>query len=287
MFQLFPAVLRGNIRVRDAFRGSAKVPMIPGQRRFRAIAPARYAGQTIHVSRWGPLMPRRPRFDITDIPQHVIQRGNNRQPCFLAESDYRRYLDFLSDACETHGCNLHAYVLMTNHVHLLVTPTRLRALGKMMQSLGRRYVKRFNKIHQRTGTLWEGRYKASLVSSDEYLLTCYRYIELNPVRAGIVSKPQDYRWSSYRHNALGLFDSLIVEHETYLSLGAEGRARHGNYRNLFASEIGENTLSDIRNCANGDLVFGNESFKDQIELVLDRKSRIGKAGRPRKSRIGL
>jgi putative transposase len=152
----------------------------------------------------------------------------------------------------------------------------------MMQSVGRRYVKRFNNIHQRTGTLWEGRYKASLVSSDEYLLTCYRYIELNPVRAGIVRKPHDYRWSSYRHNALGIFDSLIVEHKTYLSLATEGQARHGKYRNLFTSEIDEDTLSDIRSCANGDLVFGSESFKDRMELALGRKTRIGKAGRPRK-----
>ena len=232
-------------------------------------------------------MARLPRFSLPGQPQHVIQRGNNRDIIFVDNSDYHFYLEKLYDTCLRFGCNVHAYVLMTNHAHLLLTPITEKAISQVMQSLGRYYVQYFNYRYQRTGTLWEGRYKASLVSSDEYLLTCYRYIELNPVRAGIVSKPQDYRWSSYRHNALGLFDSFIVEHETYLSLGAEGRARHSNYRNLFASEIGENTLSDIRNCANGDLVFGNESFKDQIELVLDRKSRIGKAGRPRKSRIGL
>ncbi len=229
-------------------------------------------------------MPRKPRFDLTDVPQHVIQRGNDRQPCFLRESDYRAYLDYLRGACEAHGCSVHAYVLMTNHVHLLVTQSRLRGLSRMMQSLGRRYVRRINDQYQRTGTLWEGRFKASLVSSDNYLLTCYRYIELNPVRAGMVSQPQDYRWSSYRHNAQGTADHLVVGHETYLSLGIDEETRCRRYRALFQSEIGPKALSEIRACANGDLVFGNERFKDEIERVLKRQSRFRKPGRPKKDR---
>jgi putative transposase len=228
-------------------------------------------------------MPRKPRFDVTDVPQHVIQRGNNRQPCFFSEPDYRIYLDYLRGACETHGCSVHAYVLMTNHVHLLVTQSRLRGLSKMMQSLGRRYVKHINDSYRRTGTLWEGRYKASLVSSDDYLLTCYRYIELNPVRAGMVGEPRDFQWSSYRCNAHGFADDLIVGHDTYLSLGNDDETRCRRYRQLFRSEISPKALSDIRVCANGDLVFGNERFKDEIERALKRRSRLGKPGRPRNS----
>jgi len=227
-------------------------------------------------------MPRKPRFDITDVPQHVIQRGNNHQACFLLPSDYRIYLDYLRSACMAHGCSVHAYVLMTNHVHLLITQSCVRGLSRTMQSLGRRYVKHFNDRYGRTGTLWEGRYKASLVSSDDYLLTCYRYIELNPVRAGMVGKPEDYRWSSYGRNALGYADNLIVRHETYLSLGHDEKTRCGTYRALFGYEIGAKALAEIRTCANGDLVFGNNQFKDEIERVLKRRSRVGKPGRPKK-----
>ena len=237
-------------------------------------------------------MPRKPRFDITDLPQHVVQRGNNRQPCFRSESDFRIYLDHLRRACETHDCRVHAFVLMTNHVHLLVTQSRLQGLSKMMQSLGRRYVKYFNDIHLRTGTLWEGRYKASLVSNDSHLLACYRYIELNPVRAGIVRHPREYRWSSYQCNSEGLADGLVAEHETYLSLGNDGETRRHRYRELFALDLEPETLAEIRTCANGDLVFGSDQFKDKIERTLSRRSRLGKPGRPKKSgsqrnKIGL
>lgn len=232
-------------------------------------------------------MPRRPRFNVTNMPQHVIQRGNNRQSCFLSESDYRTYLNYLRNACEAHGCNVHAYVLMSNHAHILVTQSRLGGLSKMMQSLGRRYVKRFNEINRRTGTLWEGRYKASLVSTDEYLLTCYRYIELNPVRAGLVGRPRDYRWSSYRCNALGSTDDLVERHETYLRLGNDENTRCSAYRELFGTEIGSAALENIRDCANGELVLGNEKFKNKMEQMLSRPSRPGKAGRPKKREIGL
>lgn len=148
-------------------------------------------------------MARQPRYVLPGQPQHVIQRGNNRDVIFVAEADYRFYLDKLKDACDRMGCEVHAYVLMTNHVHLLMTPYEENSLGRVMQSLGRRYVQYFNYRYRRTGTLWEGRYRATLIDAESYLLTCYRYIELNPVRAGMVSHPGDYPWSSYRSNALG------------------------------------------------------------------------------------
>ena len=228
-------------------------------------------------------MPRQARFDVTDLPQHVVQRGNNRQPCFHSESDFRIYLNYLRHACEDHDCHVHAFVLMTNHVHLLVTQSRLHGLSKMMQSLGRRYVKYFNAIHLRTGTLWEGRYKASLVSDDCHLLACYRYIELNPVRAGIVRHPREYRWSSYRCNSEGLADRLVAEHETYLSLGNDAETRRHRYRKLFDLDLESETLAEIRTCANGNLVFGSDGFKDKIERALNRRSRPGIPGRPKKS----
>jgi putative transposase len=148
-------------------------------------------------------MARKPRIALAGYAQHVVQRGNNRQATFFAEADYRYYLDCLAEASAKYDCALHAYVLMTNHVHLLVTPNQTDGIARMMQSVGRRYVQYVNYCNKRSGTLWEGRYKASLVQSERYLLVCSRYIELNPVRAGMVTRPEAYRWSSYRANALG------------------------------------------------------------------------------------
>ena len=145
-------------------------------------------------------MARKPRFNLVGVPQHVIQRGNNREPCFYSEEDYSAYLGFLKIAAEKTGCHLHAYVLMTNHVHMLITPMQEYGISALMQSLGKRYVQYINKTYKRTGTLWEGRYKASLIDSQRYLLTCMCYIELNPVRANMVNVPSEYRWSSYEFN---------------------------------------------------------------------------------------
>ncbi|MBA8885076.1 transposase [Dokdonella fugitiva] len=162
------------------------------------------------------IMARLPRIEFADIPQHVVQRGNDRQPCFLEDADYRRYLRGLQEAALDHGCHIHAYVLMTNHVHLLLTPTTVGAVSRMMQQLGRGYVGYFNTAHHRSGTLWEGRFKSNLVDSERYLLTCYRYIEMNPVRAGMVEEPGAYRWSSYGHNASGGPDAIVTPHPIYL-----------------------------------------------------------------------
>lgn len=157
-------------------------------------------------------MARLPRIEFANIPQHVVQRGNDRQPCFLDDLDYRRYLRGLQEATLDCQCRIHAYVLMTNHVHLLVTPASVGGVSRMMQQVGRGYVGYFNTAHHRTGTLWEGRFKSSLVDSDRYLLTCYRYIEMNPVRAAMVAAPGEYRWSSYASNAHAHSDPIVTPH---------------------------------------------------------------------------
>lgn len=230
-------------------------------------------------------MPRPIRYELADVAQHVIQRGNNRQPAFFAAADYRFYLECLKDAADRHDCDVHAYVLMTNHVHLLMTPHRAGAIGKVLQSLGRRYVQYINALYQRTGTLWEGRYKASLVDSDCYLLTCYRYIELNPVRAGIVKHPRDYSWSSYAWHAQGRDDPVITDHTGYLTLADNTSARQAAYRELFQDRLSRDTLTEIRDSLNQCRVLGRERFKDEIEAVLKRRVRPGKAGRPRKKEV--
>lgn len=228
-------------------------------------------------------MARMPRYVLPGQPQHVIQRGNNRQIIFVADDDYHFYRDCLRRACEQHGCAIHAYVLMTNHVHLLMTPENENGIGKVMQSVGRRYVQYFNYTYQRTGTLWEGRYKATLIDSEAYLLTCYRYIELNPVRAGMVTSPVSYPWSSYAYNVQGRPDDLIRSHRLYDALGAHAEVRQHAYRELFTTQIDEETLGDIREATNKAWVLGNERFKDEIEQASQRRTRPLTRGGDRRS----
>ena len=228
-------------------------------------------------------MARKPRFNLIGNPQHVIQRGNNRQATFFAEEDYRHYLDSLKEAAKKHDCAIHAYVLMTNHVHLLITPGQPDSISRLMQSVGRRYVQYINHSYKRSGTLWEGRYKASLVQSEQYLLTCMRYIELNPVRADMVKHPEDYKWTSYRANALGTHDELISQHPEYSRLGLTPKDRQSAYRELFNAHLEPQTLAEIRNGLNGELVTGTGRFKAEIEAMLGRKTQMSKRGRPRKA----
>ncbi len=226
---------------------------------------------------------RLPSFIIPDQPQHVILRGNNRAEIFCADADYSFYLEKLKSACDKHGCSVHAYVLMTNHVHLLITPHLEQSLGKAMQMLGRYYVQYYNYCYQRTGTLWEGRYKATLIDSETYLLTCMRYIELNPVRAGMVINPADYPWSSYHHNALGQSSDLVVPHSEYLSLGESNEARQFAYRELFKHQLSENSISEIREATNKAWVLGNDRFKQRIQEQLGRRVEPKARGGDRKS----
>ncbi|HXG29991.1 MAG TPA: transposase [Nevskiales bacterium] len=228
-------------------------------------------------------MARLPRIDLPGVPQHIIQRGNNRGPCFFAEDDYRYYLECLREAAQRYDCSVHAYVLMTNHVHLLATAHHAGGLPRLMQSVGRRYVRYVNSCYRRTGTLWEGRYRACLIDSERYLLACYRYIELNPVRAGIVADPARYPWSSYGWHALGKPDKVIVDHPLYLGMGATAEERCVAYRRLFQVEIGPDELQALREATIRNRVWGGERFKDQVEAALKRRVRPGKMGRPRKS----
>ena len=225
-------------------------------------------------------MPRKPRFNLPGIPQHVVQRGNNRSPCFFEEQDYRQYLDDLEISVENYQCRVHAYVLMTNHVHLLVSPCDRYAIAQMMQALGRRYVYYVNHRYKRTGTLWEGRYRSSLVDSEAYLLACMRYIELNPVRAGMVEHPSEYRWSSFRANAHGETNELLDPHPVYLAMDQDDQLRQQAYRELFLSQMEAGLIDEIRDTLNHELVLGRSRFKDLIEQETGRQARLGKPGRP-------
>ena len=217
-------------------------------------------------------MARLPRYVLPGQPQHVIQRGNNRSPTFFAADDYRFYLHCLKSAAELHDCAIHAYVLMTNHVHLLLNPGTATAISKVLQSVGRRYVQYVNYTYRRTGTLWEGRFKAAIIDSDNYLLTCYRYIELNPVRAGMVTHPSAYPWSSYRAHADGTEDPLIRDHDLYLGLGRTAADRQQAYRDLFTAHLDEAMLSTIRDATNKAWALGNEKFRSAIETALQRRA---------------
>ncbi len=228
-------------------------------------------------------MARLPRFVIPGQPQHVIQRGNNREVIFVSDDDYRFYLKSLEDACKQHRCDVHAYVLMTNHVHLLMTPNTEDGISKVMQSLGRRYVQYFNYTYDRTGTLWEGRYKATLIDSEQYLLTCSRYIELNPIRAQMVNHPSEYPWSSYRCNALGKVNELVAPHLLYKRLGKSSDERRKAYRQLFRTRITEITLEEIREATNKAWVMGNDRFKTKIEKLTSRQATPKTRGGDRKS----
>jgi putative transposase len=227
-------------------------------------------------------MPRHPRIDVPDVAQHIIQRGNDRQPCFFADLDRQRYLDALREICLKEECALHAYVLMTNHVHLLATPSRAGQIGRIMQSLGRRYVRYFNDRYHRSGTLWEGRYRACLVDSETYLLRCHRYIEMNPVRAGLVATPCDYRWSSHAANAAGQYDPLLQPHPTYLALGATAAERQLAYRTLFEAAPSPDEIETIRLYLQRQHVLGSSRFRVAIESQVARRVGPAKVGRPRK-----
>ena len=224
-------------------------------------------------------MARLPRYVIPGQPQHVIVRGNNRTEIFRFEADYRFYLEKLKLACDKHGCDIHAYVLMTNHVHLLITPNQALSLPKTIQMLGRYYVQYYNYRYQRTGTLWEGRYKATLMDSEAYLLTCMRYIELNPVRAGMVSHPSKYPWSSYHHNARGQPDGLVAPYLEYRRLGKTDAERQATYRQLFKYHLPDRSVSEIREATNKAWVLGNERFKRRVQKRLQLERRVGPEAR--------
>lgn len=226
-------------------------------------------------------MPRLPRLDLPGIPQHVVQRGHDRLPCFAAEVDYMRYRQELLDAAPRHGCAIHAYVLMTNHVHLLVSPATEGAVSRMMQMLGRRYVGGFNARYRRSGTLWEGRFKSCLVDSEDYLLRCYRYIELNPVRARMVEAPGQYPWSSYAANALGRPDHLVTPHPAWLALDHEPDVRRARYAEWVSENTDAEEAAEIRVHLRQGKAYGSQRFRRHIEALVGRCAEVRQRGRPR------
>ncbi len=228
-------------------------------------------------------MARLPRLNLPDIPQHVVQRGNNRQVCFFAEQDYCVYLDKLKEYAKRYKVDVHAFVLMTNHVHLLLTPSTEKGVSQVMQALGRYYVRYVNATYSRTGTLWEGRYKSTLVDSEHYFLLVSRYIELNPVRANMVEHAVEYPWSSYQHNGIGKPIELITCHPSYLALGASPNERQVAYRALFKQRMPELTLKEIRDATNKAWVLGENRFKAQIEQQTGRRASPMARGGDRKS----
>ena len=218
-------------------------------------------------------MARLPRSVIPGLPTHVIQRGNNRQAAFFSSGDYREYLKSLCTAAAQNACAVHAYVLMTNHVHLLITPATPVSLSRLMQSVGRRYVRYANATYDRTGTLWEGRFRSAVVDSDRYLLTCMRYIEMNPVRAGIVNKPHDYPWSSFAYNALGAPDVTISPHPLYEALAQDFMDRRVAYSSLFHEHQRDvdGAAASIRAGTELGTPIGDSRFSASIAATLNRR----------------
>jgi putative transposase len=223
-------------------------------------------------------MARLRRYTPGGIPQHIIQRGNNRQVCFASDVDLGVYSGWLLKGARKYDVAIHGWVYMTNHVHLLVTPLEDDSISRMMQFLGRQYVRYFNREYGRTGTLFEGRFRSCPVQTEEYFLACLRYIELNPVRVGMVTDPVEYHWSSYHANAFGKEISLWSPHQEYLKLGGVASVRQSHYRQLFETVIGSEVIADIRQSTQRGLALGSDRFKDEIEALGNRRQRLLKPG---------
>ncbi len=226
-------------------------------------------------------MPRRARHYIAGQPYHVVQRGNNREPCFIEIENYQFYVELWQELSKKFGVAVHAYCLMTTHIHFLVTPDTDDGISLVMKQVGSRYAQYINKKYKRTGTLWEGRHKSSLIQSERYLLTCYRYIELNPVRAGMVEKPEEYKWTSYHANAWSDV-SWLVPHYEYLCLGKNAVERSFAYRELFRYQIDSVDLHRLRKSIHYCQPVGDEHFAQLIDDKYGIKFGRMERGRPRK-----
>lgn len=227
-------------------------------------------------------MPRRARAHVPGYPLHVVQRGHNRQPCFIDESGYRLYLSLLEHLHGDFGCAIHAFVLMPNHVHLLLTPDSAPGASELMRHLNLRFARIMNGKHHKTGSPWEGRFWSSVIGHADYFLRCQRYIELNPVRAALVDRPHGYRWSSYRCNAWGRASGLIQPHAEYMALGSTSKARQSAYRSLIAEGLQASDIAAIRQAAASNVPYGSEEFVASLESSFKRSMRVRPRGRPRK-----
>ena len=228
-------------------------------------------------------MARLSRIVIPNQPLHIMHRGNNRQDIFDSEEDMVRIKADIKASLSKSGCSLHAYVIMTNHLHLLITPRNKAKLAAFMQSVANRYVRYFNAQHQRTGTIWEGRFKSCLVDSDQYLFALHKYIEMNPVKAGMAEDIAEYPWSSYQHNALGQADPLITEHERYQSLGVSHKQRSDVYLDMFEQFNTSAQDVDITQATLRGEVYGSEAFHRKISALISRPTRLTSHGGDRKS----
>jgi len=226
-------------------------------------------------------MARLARLFAQGVPQHIVQRGNNRERIFHGDDDYHMFRQCMSLALAEHCLVVYAYVLMPDHFHLLATPATADSIPKALQSVGRRYVQYFNACHQRSGTLWEGRYRATVIDSERYFLPCVKYIELDPVRKGLVKDAESYPWSSCRANALGESDSLITMHPFYLRLGDTPERCAAAYRTLLAVELPEDDIRRIRDATNKGWALGDESFQAYLTQVTGRRAAPSRPGRPR------
>ncbi len=215
-------------------------------------------------------MSRHPRIVLPGVPLHIIQRGNNRRNCFFEPSDYRVFISLLAHFSRACRCPLHAYVLMSNHIHLLATPETPSAPAELMKNVGQQYVQYVNRKHDRFGTLWQGRYRSCVVEQERYFLVCQRYIELNPVRAGIVPHPVDYEWSSYRANAHGERNPAVQPHPLYTGISSDKREREASYRALVAEAIPHGILQELRQAANRNTVLGSLAFSQEVGATLGR-----------------
>ena len=216
-------------------------------------------------------MARLPRICLPGVPQHIIQRGNNRQTCFASDEDCSAYAHWLDEYARKHRVAVHAWVFMTNHVHLLMTPETDVGVSRLMQTLGRHYVRYFNHTYRRTGTLWEGRFKSCVVDEENYFLICQRYIELNPVRANMVATPGDYKWSSYQANGLGKTIKLWTPHHVYHRLGASIDERTQAYRKMFFTHLDDTAVNEIRQTTQQGMVLGSKKFKEEVKRLSGRR----------------
>jgi putative transposase len=225
-------------------------------------------------------MARLPRLSLPGYPHHVVLRGNNRQLIFKDNSDRQTLLELLVGHCQNQQVDLHAFVLMDNHLHLLVTPQADQALSKMMQNLGRDYVRYFNKRHTRTGTLWEGRFRSALIQTDRYFLACMIYIDLNPVRAGMVAQALDHPWSSHSHYVGARQDKWLVPHALYWALGNTPFAREKAYAELVQAGIEDKKKHALTSSVMGGWVLGEDAFMESLQPMTSRRISKVKAGRP-------
>jgi putative transposase len=226
-------------------------------------------------------MARLPRLAVPGYPHHLIQRGNNRQAIFAVDADYEMLLSLLDEHARKEGVAIHAYVLMTNHFHLLATPSTAEAIPQMMQSVGRRYVRYFNSRQGRTGTLWEGRYKSTVIQAERHLLACMAYIDLNPVRAGLVGGPADYPWSSHAHYVGRRGDRLLTPHPLYWELGNTPFARDAAYSDLIEGGLTAQEQQALTDSALRGWVLGETNFVANLQRRTDRRLSKARAGRPR------